>query len=137
MSGRFLPADHEKGDANTIGGYAAVHSRPAAFAGDDGVSYSVEIAVDRTEDGGDTPFAAYFLFLRWRRIGAQGVEGHLESGYLRVGRTAAEAMAALGAMQLAEVHAILNALIAERAPSPERRWWDVARDATDDADGTA
>ena len=31
MSGRFLPPDHSRGDANTIGGYTAVHARPAAF----------------------------------------------------------------------------------------------------------
>ena len=35
--GQFLPADHSRGDANTIGGYIAVHSRPAAFEGSDGV----------------------------------------------------------------------------------------------------
>ena len=72
MSGRFLPPDHSRGDANTIGGYAAVHARPAAFEGSDGMSYSVEIAVDDTGTA-DQPFGAYLLFLRWRRIGAQGI----------------------------------------------------------------
>ena len=43
---RFLPADHSKGDERTIGGYAAVHARPAAFEGRDGLSYSVEIMSD-------------------------------------------------------------------------------------------
>ena len=33
MAGQFRPADHSKGDANTIGGYMAVHDRPAAFEG--------------------------------------------------------------------------------------------------------
>jgi len=66
MSGRFLPPDHSRGDANTIGGYAAVHSRPAAFEGSDGMSYSVEIVVDETEIVG-RPFGAYLLFMRWRR----------------------------------------------------------------------
>jgi hypothetical protein len=33
---RFRQPDHSKGDASTIGGYAAVHDRPAAFEGSDG-----------------------------------------------------------------------------------------------------
>ena len=53
------------GDANTIGGYAAVHARPAAFEGTDGMSYSVEIVVDETEIAG-RPYGAYLLFVRWR-----------------------------------------------------------------------
>ena len=61
MSGRFLPPDHERGDANTIGGYAAVHARPAAFEGADGMSYSVEIVVDETDIVG-RPFGGYFFF---------------------------------------------------------------------------
>ena len=58
--GQFLPADHSKGDANTIGGYMAVHSRPAAFEGSDGASYSVEIVTD-TSGEEKRPFAAYLL----------------------------------------------------------------------------
>src|SRR5262249_7550547 len=102
MGGRFLPADHSKGDANTIGGYAAVHARPAAFEGSDGLSYSVELCADST---GDTsrPYGAYFLFLRWRRMGAQGIEGHLESDFLAYGETRNEALAALGQTSLADV----------------------------------
>ncbi len=46
--GRFLPPDHDAGDPNTIGGYQAVHARPAAFEGRDGASYSIEIVVDET-----------------------------------------------------------------------------------------
>ena len=81
MSGQHLPADHSLGDANTIGGYALVHGRPAAFDGSDGLAYSVELCVDQVNDAG-TQWAAYLLFLRWRRIGASGVEGHLETDYL-------------------------------------------------------
>ncbi len=55
--GRFLPPDHSKGDPNTIGGYMAVHDRPAAFEGSDGASYSVEIVTD-TSGEKDRPFAA-------------------------------------------------------------------------------
>jgi hypothetical protein len=128
MSGRFLPPDHSRGDANTIGGYAAVHARPAAFEGSDGMSYSVEIVVGDTGDA-DRPFGAYFMFLRWRRIGAQGIEGHLETDYLAYGATEEEAQAAIGAMMLNDVKAILERLIREQAASrPSRRWWDAMRD---------
>lgn len=128
MSGRFLPPDHSRGDANTIGGYAAVHSRPAAFEGSDGLSYSVEIVVDDTGIAG-RPFGAYFMFLRWRRIGTQGIEGHLETDYLAYGATEDAAREAIGAMTLSEVKTVMEQLIREQAASkPTRRWWDAMRD---------
>ena len=128
MSGRFLPPDHSRGDANTIGGYAAVHSRPAAFEGSDGMSYSVEIVVDETEVPG-RPFGAYFLFLRWRRIGSQGIEGHLETDYLAYGLTDDDARTAIGAMPLSAVKELLEQLIREHSASrSSRRWWDAMRD---------
>jgi len=128
MPGRFLPPDHSQGDANTIGGYTRVHARPAAFEGSDGYSYSVEIDVDAI---GDTarPFGAYFLFLRWRRLGQQGVEGHLESAYLAYGPTDAEARESLGLWQLADVRRVLEQRIRETsAEGSPRRWWDAMRD---------
>ena len=128
MSGRFLPPDHSRGDANTIGGYAAVHARPAAFEGSDGMSYSVEIVVDETETAG-RPFGAYFLFLRWRRMGTQGIEGHLETDYIAYGASEDAARAAIGAMTLADVKELLERLIREQAANrPSRRWWDAMRD---------
>jgi hypothetical protein len=127
---RFQPADHSKGDANTIGGYMAVHDRPAAFEGSDGFSYSVDLAVDRTGDP-ERPFGAYLLFLRWRRIGPQGVESHLESDLLAFGATEDEARRSLGARPLADVRAILESLIRGRAGPPPRRWWDAMRDEDD------
>jgi hypothetical protein len=127
MPGRHLPADHSKGDANTIGGYAAVHGRPAAFEGRDGYSYSVELVADHTGDAA-RPFGAFLLFLRWRRVGAQGVEGHLESDFLAFGATAAEATAALGAFELQRVREVLDGLISARPESSGRRWWDVMRE---------
>jgi len=48
--GRFLPPDHSKGDEHTLGGYMAVHARPAAFAGEEGASYSADIGLDETGD---------------------------------------------------------------------------------------
>ena len=128
MSGRFLPPDHSRGDANTIGGYAAVHSRPAAFEGSDGMSYSVEIVVDETEIVG-RPYGGYLLFMRWRRVGAQGIEGHLETDYLAYGATEDTARDAVGAMTLNDVKALLESLIREQvANRPSRRWWDAMRD---------
>jgi hypothetical protein len=128
MPGRFLPPDHSAGDPNTLGGYMAVHARPAAFEGSDGMSYSVEILTDGTGDA-EQPVGAYLLFVRWRRIGPSGVEGHLESEFLARGGTDAEARAALGSMPLAEVKRVLDRLIRERTGgTPTRRWWDAMRE---------
>jgi len=92
------------------------------------MSYSVEILVDETEIAG-RPFGAYFLFLRWRRIGTQGVEGHLESDYLAYGHSEDEARAAIGAMSLNAVKELLEQLIRQHSASqPSRRWWDAMRD---------
>ena len=41
--------------AGAIGGYMAVHDRPAAFEGSDGMSYSVEIVSDVGNDDTDAP----------------------------------------------------------------------------------
>lgn len=111
---RFLPADHSKGDERTVGGYAAVHARPAALEGRDGLSYSVEILADATGEPA-RPFGAYFLFLQWKRMGEQGIAGHLESAFLAWGDDRAAARAALGAMMLEEVQRVLDTLIRERA----------------------
>jgi len=133
MHGQFRPPDHSKGDERTIGGYAAVHDRPAAFEGPDGFSYSVEIM---TEETGETTHAwgAFFLFVKWARVGAQSPEGHVESEYLTRGDTADEARRRLGETSLDDVKRTLDALVRERqrGESP-RRWWDVMRDERDDA----
>jgi hypothetical protein len=127
MPGRHLPADHSKGDANTIGGYVAVHARPAAFEGPDGMSYSVEICTDGTGDP-ERPVGAFLLFLRWRRVGESGVEGHLESDFLAYGKTGEEARERIGTMMLNDVRDLLHRLIRERAEeAPARRWWDAMR----------
>lgn len=110
---RFLPADHAKGDERTIGGYAAVHARPAAFEGRDGFSYSVEILADRGDDTA-APFGAFFLFVQWKRFGEQGVEGHLESPFLAHGADVEAAKTALGAMAVDEVQRHLDSLIVAR-----------------------
>lgn len=110
---RFLPADHSKGDERTIGGYAAVHARPAAFEGRDGYSYSVEILADRSDDAAGR-FGAFFLFVQWKRFGEQGVDGHLESPFLVYGHDAESARTALGAMDVVDVQRHLDDLILAR-----------------------
>ncbi|HEX8724019.1 MAG TPA: hypothetical protein VF737_01360 [Gemmatimonadaceae bacterium] len=127
MPGQFLPADHSRGDANTLGGYMAVHDRPAAFEGSDGFSYSVEILTDETGDR-DAPVGAYLLFVQWARVGSATPQGHLESGFLASAATDPAARAAVGAMPLADVKRALDALIAAREGGrPARRWWDAMR----------
>lgn len=126
--GQFLPPDHSKGDESTVGGYAAVHGRPAALEGPDGMSYSLEILTDATGEA-ERPHAAYLLFVQWKRIGEQGVSGHLESEFLAWGPTAAQAKRALGAMPLARAQQVLDALIAARdGGRAGRRWIDVKRE---------
>lgn len=124
--GRFLPPDHEAGDANTIGGYRSVHARPAAFEGKDGASYSVEIVADeiREERG---RFGAYFIFVRWRH-GDPVASGHLESDYIAFGDTELDAITALGRTMLNDVKQLLDGLISDESRA-ERPWYDVMRDS--------
>ena len=130
---RFRQPDHSRGDASTIGGYAAVHDRPAAFEGSDGFSYSVEIMVEPSDES-SSRWAAFFLFVKWSRVGAQAPEGHLETEYLLSAASEAEARAALGETPLQEVKALLDRLIAQHhGGQPQRRWWDAMRDEGSDA----
>lgn len=123
---RFLPPDHDAGDANTIGGYRAVHARPAAFEGKDGASYSVEIVTDENGDP-KAPWAAYLLFVRWGH-GDPVAAGHLETEYLFFGADEAAARAKAGAVELREAKRILDALI-DRDNPPSRPWYEAMRDA--------
>lgn len=132
---QFRQPDFAKGDPNTLGGYASVHDRPAAFEGSDGFSYSVEILADdegAAADGGS--WSAYLFFIKWARIGASSPDGHLESDVLARGATEREARDRVGAMPLSEVKRVLDELIA-RAPggAPKRKWWDAMR-ADDDGE---
>ena len=127
MHGRHLPPDHSKGDANTLGGYMAVHDRPAAFAGADGFSYSAEILSDETGEA-ERPFGAYLLFVRWARIGAASPAGHLESEFVAYGATPDEATRGAGALSLNAVKELLEMLVAGASGgAPGRRWWDAMR----------
>src|SRR3954469_24284881 len=121
---QFRQPDFSKGDPNTLGGYAAVHDRPAAFEGSDGYSYSVEVLVDEDHQQ-EARWGAYLFFVKWARIGASGPEGHLESDVLARGQTEAEARERVGLLALNDVKRVLDQLIA-RAPAgaPKRKWWD-------------
>jgi hypothetical protein len=128
---RFRPPDHSKGDESTIGGYAAVHDRPAAFEGSDGFSYSVELMAEETPNEA-SPWSGFILFVKWARLGAQTPEGHLESGYIATGATEREALDHLGRTPLDDVKSLLDELIATRqSGAPQRRWWDAMTDESD------
>jgi len=131
--GQHLPPEYEKGDESTVGGYHAVHSRPAALEGRDGMSYSLDVLSDST---GETarPFGAYLIFVQWSRMGAQKAEGHLETDFLAWGNSAGEAENALGALPLTEAQRALDALISARDGASTRRWFDVMREDTGDGD---
>jgi hypothetical protein len=135
MPGQHLPADHSRGDANTIGGYAAVHGRPAAFEGPDGLSYSVEIVTAPTGHP-EHAWGAYLLFVQWARVGATTPSGHVETDFLAEADTESDAHAVVASLGLAEVRAALHAAVAERSQgAPPRRWWDVMRDEGDTGSG--
>jgi hypothetical protein len=134
MPGQHLPADHSRGDTNTIGGYASVHGRPAAFEGSDGFSYSVEIVTAATGHD-EHPFGAYLLFVQWARVGAASPSGHLETDFLAEADTEDDARAVVGAYSLGEVRGVLHALISARAGTePTRRWYDVMNEEDDVGD---
>lgn len=124
--GRFLPPKHEAGDANTVGGYRAVHERPAAFEGRDGSPYSVEIVTDEVGDPAGR-YGAYLLFVRWA-YNSGVAAGHLETPYIEFADDERVAAAALGAMRLSDARRLLDELITRDA-RPERPWYDVMRDS--------
>jgi hypothetical protein len=125
--GQHLPPEYEKGDETTVGGYHAVHSRPAALEGRDGISYSLDILSDATGEPA-RPFGAYLIFVQWARLGAQKAEGHLETDFLAWGANEGEVELELGALPLTEAQRALDALIAARDGASTRRWFDVMRE---------
>ena len=125
--GQHLTPEYEKGDETTVGGYHAVHSRPAALEGRDGMSYSLDILSDSTGESG-RPLGAYLIFVQWARLGAQKAEGHLETDFLAWGKSEGDAERELGALPLKEAQRALDALIAARDGASTRRWFDVMRE---------
>jgi hypothetical protein len=127
MPGRHLPPNRNAGDESTLGGYMAVHARPAAFDGPDGLPYSVDVLVDTTGDPA-RPFGAYLLFMQWRRMGEPGIDAHLESDFLAYGESENVARDAIGTMPLQRVKGILDELVLAHGGGDDRRWYDVMRD---------
>lgn len=97
-------------DDDTLGGYEKVHSRPPAFGGLDGFSYTVSVFVDDDPDARGK-FGAALLFLRWAPGGERPI-GHLETDYLAHADTAAAAAATLAALSLHDVKAHLDRCVA-------------------------
>ena len=106
---RLNPVTPEGVDDTTLGGYATVHGRAAAFEGSDGEPYTAAV---ETEETGDiaAPWVSYLVFVRWAQTGS-AIMGHLETGDLASGETEAEARAALEALPLNDVRAILDETI--------------------------
>jgi hypothetical protein len=127
--GQFLPGDFSKGDPNTLGGYMAVHARPAAFEGADGASYSAEIVTDPAPESGEGAVAGYLLFVRWR-AGDPVASGHVETDYLATGREA-DVLREIGALTLQDVRRLLDTRLEQR--SAERPWWEAMREDSDEA----
>jgi len=103
-----------------------VHGRAAALEGPDGLSYSLEVLTDETGDA-VRPYGAYVVFLQWRRVGEQGIAGHLESGFLAYADSAQEATNLAGDTPLAECQRLLDALVMARDGDAGRRWFDAMR----------
>jgi len=95
---------------STLGGYLAVHGRPPAFSGSDGRAYSADLFVDPTP-GADGRFGAALLFVRWS-VDGDRPDGHVETGYVSYGATAAEAQKAARELSLHDVKQSLDAAIA-------------------------
>ena len=126
MPGRYLPPNPDAGDESTLGGYMAVHSRPAAFDGPDGLPYSVAIMVDDTGDPAKG-FGAYLMFLQWRRIGEPGVDAHIETEYLAFDDTPEAARSHVSALSLHAVKEHLDTLVNARRTTGHK-WWDAMRE---------
>ncbi len=114
MAARFVPPDHSKGDEATIGGYAAVHDRPAAFEGSDGFSYSVEIMAEETTGARDRWSALSSCSSSGRAWARKRPRGISRASICSAARPRREARERLGLSRLDEVKALLDRLIAAR-----------------------
>jgi hypothetical protein len=110
---RLNPIAPEGVDDTTLGGYAAVHGRAAAFEGSDGQPYTAAVETERGDDSPDQ-WVAYLVFLRWAQTGSS-VMGHIETGDLTGAPSEQEARAALEALPLSSVKEILDQEIARRS----------------------
>ncbi|MCH8255749.1 MAG: hypothetical protein IIB90_18005 [Gemmatimonadetes bacterium] len=102
---------------SSLGGYFEKHSRPPAFEGSDGASYSVDVYIEEDETT-NKKYSAALIFVRWSSDGAQPV-GHLETVPLAVAERRAEVKSALYALTLHQVKGHLERLIEERKGLPD------------------
>ena len=102
---------------STIGGYFAKHSRPPAFEGSDGASYSADLYISDVE-GPEEGFVGALLFVRWSPAGALPT-GHLETGDLVSADRRADVKDALYALTLHETKEHLERLIEKRKELPD------------------
>lgn len=101
----------------SLGGYFEKHSRPPAFEGSDGASYSVDVYIEGDEIA-NKKYSAALIFVRWSPDGAQPV-GHLETEPLAVADRRAEVKSALYALTLHQVKGHLERLIEEKKGLPD------------------
>ena len=101
----------------SLGGYFEKHSRPPAFEGSDGASYSVDVYIEEDETT-NKKYSAALIFVRWSSDGAQPV-GHLETVPLAVAERRAEVKSALYALTLHQVKGHLERLIEEKKGLPD------------------
>lgn len=102
---------------SSLGGYFEKHSRPPAFEGSDGASYSVDVYIEEDETT-NKKYSAALIFVRWSSDGAQPV-GHLETAPLAVADLRAEVKSALYALTLHQVKGHLERLIEEKRGLPD------------------
>jgi hypothetical protein len=107
-----IPADATPPDL-TLRGYIERHDRPPAFEGADGQPYTVAVDTAEEAGGGERPFVAFLVFVRWAATGA-GIMGHVESGDVARGATADAAQQAALDLSLYDVKTELDAAIERR-----------------------
>ncbi len=115
---RLNPQTPEGVTDDTLGGYARVHGRAAAFQGCDGEPYTAAVETDESGDP-EVPWAAYLVFVRWAQTGT-AVMGHLETGDLVAAPTEEQARDALEQLPLAAVRSLLDETIREKRSGEER-----------------
>ena len=97
---------------DTLGGYFEKHSRPPAFEGSDGASYSVDVYIEEDADAKER-YAAALVFVKWSPDGAQPV-GHLETHYLAYADQRTTVKETLHGLSLHEVKDHLEQLIEKK-----------------------
>ncbi|MCZ6858068.1 MAG: hypothetical protein O7F70_08725 [Gemmatimonadetes bacterium] len=101
----------------SLGGYFEKHSRPPAFEGSDGASYSVDVYIEENS-AAEKQFAAALIFVRWSPDGTQPV-GHLETGFLAHADRRVDAKTAIHELTLHEVKQHLERLIERQEELPD------------------